>query len=228
VAKWARNDSQGLLAITTQSMRFLGLISALIAGLLCGFSESLMRLWLGPRFGEQSALLWFLLIPVIAEAAQYPLSNILIAGNHIKQMAIVTLLPGIGSLVIAVFVEKTFHLGPFGVAGVIGSMQLVRNLICMPIVTGRIMGESWLPFIRIVATSVGVALAIGGVGRLAGALYQPHNLFQLAVYGSAVGLLLLPVLYFLALGGDERATLQKIAGQFAGFFRPAANDPAVS
>src|SRR6185503_1291636 len=57
---YARKDLDGLLLYLRRAIKCLGLMLALPIALMCGFAEPLLRLWLGPEYGQLSPLLFLM------------------------------------------------------------------------------------------------------------------------------------------------------------------------
>ena len=70
---YARKDIDGLVTYLRRAIKCLGLMLALPIGLMCGLSEPLLRLWLGPAFGALSPLLFLMASHLCINMAINPL-----------------------------------------------------------------------------------------------------------------------------------------------------------
>ena len=84
---FARNDLDGLMIFLRRAIKCMGLVLALPIALMCGFSEPLLRLWLGPGFSEYSPLLFLmaatLLVPRAALLMPLDAGTLQIGGESI-------------------------------------------------------------------------------------------------------------------------------------------------
>src|SRR5947208_2426286 len=98
---YARGDIDGLVVYLNRAIKFVGLVMALCIGLICGFSEPLLRLWLGPAFGSLASLLFLMAIHLCMSLSMYPLYALPLAANRVKVPGVVTLAIGVGTLLLA-------------------------------------------------------------------------------------------------------------------------------
>lgn len=207
----ARGDTAGLLLISARSVKLLGLAAALPAGLLCGLAGPLLRTWLGPDFSRFAPLVWVMIAPLCVSLASAPLASVNTALNRVRLPGMATLASGILNVGLAVLLAGPVGLGMYGVAVARSIVVTLRNAVFAPLYTASTLRRPLLTFVPplalpLVATGLATAAA-AIVWRLAG-LDGWAGLF---VSGAVVTALYLPVVFFVALGGEERRFVLRIA-----------------
>ena len=210
VVRYASGDMQGLLRLSGQAAKFLGLIVALPAGLLTGFGKPLLGTWLGASFMHLSPLLWLLVIPLAVEAAQYHLSAILIAANKLRMPALTLIAFGVGNVGLAILLAGPFHWGLYGVATAGAITSLGRNGFFMPMYTASVVGESWWAPLKNTGNALMAGLLLAGAAALVSPLVRPGSWVRLGLAAAPVGIAYAGAMYFFALNDEERLTLRKI------------------
>lgn len=137
---YAQNLHREVERISSLSVKLLGLALALPVGLICGFSKSLLTLWLGPEFTELSVLMQIMLLPLVINLSVLPLFNINICHNKIRLPGIVTLGMGVLNLVLALTLASFKPLGFYGVALAGGTVLTLKNAFFTPWYAARIQG----------------------------------------------------------------------------------------
>ena len=207
---YATGDHAGTSRVCRQSMKFLGLMAALIAGVLLGFAQPLLRVWLGKAFVDNAPIFWILLLPVVIEAAGLPLTSILFAQNQLRGIGISTLAAGLGSVALAVVLTKGLGWGVYGVAAASASMSLLRNLLLIPLSTAKATGQPVGPWVWRIAQMGFAALAVASVSLGLATVFQPASWVQLGLAVAGTALLSGAPMYFIVLGSDERKTVRTV------------------
>lgn len=204
---YARDDIAGLVAYLRRSVKFVGLVMALPIGLICGFGEPLLRLWLGPAFGGFALLLAVMTSHLCINLAMYPLYPLPLAVNRVKVPGVVTLLVGVGNLVLALFLAGPMGWGLYGIAAAGAITLTVRHLLFTPLYSAHILKQPWTTFYKGVPGFVLATLGIAGLCRATLWLWPISNWFELALAGIGMSLLFVIVAYFL-LSPNERQQLK--------------------
>jgi membrane protein EpsK len=113
---YAQNDFEGLFRFLTRAVRLLGMFMALPIGLVCGFSEPILKVWLGPQFGQFSDLLILLVLPSCLNLPYAPLNHIFLTTNKVRVPGIVQVLAGLTNVGLALLLAVSFNLGIYGIA----------------------------------------------------------------------------------------------------------------
>src|SRR5207245_5150934 len=92
---YARGDIDGLVIYLNRAIKFVGLVMALSIGLICGFSEPLLKLWLGTTFGSLAPVLFLIAIHLCINLSMYPIYAMPLAADRVKVPGLVTLVIGV-------------------------------------------------------------------------------------------------------------------------------------
>ena len=211
VVRYTCRDTDGLLRLSDQAARFLGLIIALPVGLLAGFGKPMLGTWLGSSFTHLSPLIWLLLIPLAVEASQSHLSAIIIAADKLAVPALSQLAFGVGNIALAILLTGYFHWGLYGVAAAGAFTSLARNGLFMPMYTAFLLEQPWWTPLKHTGTALAAGLLLAGTAVLCSPLVHSGSWVRLGFAAAPVGMIYASIVYFFALNDEERLTLRKIA-----------------
>ena len=184
VVRYAVRDMDGLLRLSGQAAKFLGLIVALPAGLLTGFGKPLLGTWLGQPFVHLAPLTWLLLIPTAVEASQYHLSAITIAANKISVPAMALLAFGVGNIGLAILLAGHFHWGLYGVAAAGAVTSMARNGFFTPLYTASLLEQPWFSALKNPAFALAACLLLAGAAALLSPRVLPGSWLRLGSLAS--------------------------------------------
>ena len=205
---YARGDIAGLVSYLRRSIRFLGLVMALPIGLICGFAEPLLRLWLGPVFGELRAIAWALTVYMCLTVAMYPLYAVPMAANRVKGQGLVTLAVGVGNLGLALFLAGPLGWGLYGLAAAGAVAMTVRYVLFIPLYAAHILKQPLVTFLRGTLSIMAATGAVIALARLILARWPISNWMELALAGGTVTLVVGAAVYA-CLAPDERQGLKE-------------------
>jgi membrane protein EpsK len=207
---YAGGDFTELVGYLNRAIKFVGLVMALPIGLICGFSEPLLRLWLGPSFGSLGPLLFLMAIHLCINLAMYPLYNVPLAADRVRTPGLVTLAIGMANLVLALFLAGVLGWGLYGLAAAGAVTLTLRHLLFTPLYSAHILKQPYRTFYReMPAIILGTGAIIGGC-KLILAHWQIVHWSGLATAALSVSLLYAVLVYRL-LSPAERASLQSYA-----------------
>jgi membrane protein EpsK len=217
---YAGGDVRELVVYLNRAIKFVGLVLALPIGLVCGFSEPLLRLWLGPSFGNLAPLLLLMAIHLCINLSMYPLYAVPLAADRVKIPGLVTLGIGVGNLLLALFLAGFLGWGLYGLAAAGAIMLTLRHLLFTPLYGAHILNQPYGTFYRKILPVTLATGAIIGVCRLILALWSILDWSGLAMAGLSVSLLYAALAYCL-LSPEERAALKGLAQQSRKGVQPA-------
>jgi membrane protein EpsK len=209
---YARGDLDGLVVYLNRAIKFVGLVMALPIGLVCGFSEPLLRIWLGKDFGSLSPLLFLMAIHLCINLAMYPLYAVPLAANKVKVPGVVTLIIGVGNLLLALLFAAVFGWGLYGLAAGGAIMLTIRHLFFTPLYGAHILNRPYGTFYRKIFTIVLATAAIIGVCRLISACWAILDWTGLIAAGLGVSALYAGGVYCL-LSPEDRSLLKSYVSQ---------------
>ncbi len=207
---YGRGDIDGLVIYLNRAIKFLGLVMALAIGLICGFSEPLLRLWLGPAFGSLAPLLSLMAIHLCINLSMYPLYAVPLAANRVRVPGLVTLAIGVGNLLLALLLAGVFGWGLYGLAAAGAITLTVRHLLVTPLYGARVLNRPYGTFFRGVVPIVLATLATIGMCKLILWRWVVSNWIDFGIAALGVSLLYAAVVYLL-LSSEERLTLRDAA-----------------
>jgi membrane protein EpsK len=210
---YARGDIDGLVNYLNRAIKFLGLVMALSIGLTCGFAEPLLRLWLGPAFGNLAPLLFLMAIHLCINLSMYPLYAVPLAADRVKVPGLVTLAIGVGNLLLALLLAGVFGWGLYGLAAAGAIMLTVRHLLFTPLYGARVLNRPYGTFYRGIVPVVLATLATIGLCKLILWRWPISNWVELGMAALVVSLLFAAVVYLL-LTPRERLALRDAAVMF--------------
>ena len=204
---YARGDIDGLVIYLNRAIKFVGLVMALSIGLICGFSEPLLKLWLGPTFGSLAPVLFLMAIHLCINLSMYPLYAVPLAADRVKVPGLVTLVIGVGNLLLALVLAGVFGWGLNGLAAAGAIMLTVRHLLFTPLYGARVLNRPYGTFFRGLVPISLATLATIGLCRLILWQWPISNWLELGTAGWGVSLLYIGVVYFL-ITPEERLALK--------------------
>lgn len=210
---YARGDIDALVAYLNRAIKFVGLVMALCIGLICGFSEPLLRLWLGPAFGGLAPLLFLMAIHLCINLSMYPLYNVPLAANRVRVQGLATVAIGVGNLLLALLLAGVFGWGLYGLAAAGAIMLTVRHLLFTPLYGAWVLGRPYGTFYRRVVPIVVATLATAGLCRLILWNWPILNWMDLGTAAMAVSALF-GAATFLLLTPEERLALKEIIARW--------------
>jgi membrane protein EpsK len=154
----ARKDLDGLMVYMARAVKCLGLMLALPIALLCGFSEPLLRLWLGAAFAGLHWLLFLMAAHLCINVPILPLLGLQLATNRVKVPAVVTVVMGVANLGLALVLAGPLHWNLYGIAAAGAIMLTVKNVIFTPIYGAHVLGKPCGRFFRELALIVGMTV----------------------------------------------------------------------
>ena len=202
---YARGEFKELVEYLNRAIKFVGLVIALPIGLVCGFSEPLLRLWLGPAFGSLAPLLFVMAIHLCINLAMYPLYSVPLAADRVRIPGLVTLGIGLGNLLLALILAGPLGWGLYGLAAAGGVMLTFRHLLFTPLYAAHVLKQPYRTFYREIFPITLATVAIIGLCRLVLSSWTITNWSELVVAGLSVVLLYLVLVYGLLSPGERRA-----------------------
>lgn len=218
LALYARKSIEEMVVYLRRSIKFSGLVLALPIGLMCGFAEPLLRLWLGREFAYLSPLLFLMAFHLCVNLSMQPLYTLPLAADRVKVPGIVALGIGLANLLLALLLAGHFGWGVYGLAVPGAVMLTLRHLVFTPLYCARILNKPAGTFYReVIPTVLATAIAIG-LCRLVLWQWDISHWSGLISAGLAISLLFAAIIFLLFLKPTERTEVRAMMAQF----RPAS------
>jgi membrane protein EpsK len=208
---YAQGDSREMVEHARTSIRLGGAFIAIPVGLICGFAEPLLRLWIGPQFSADAPLLWMLTFHLSVNLAFVPLMNIPIAMNRVRTIGLVQTALGVANLCLALILAGPLQWGVYGVAGAGMLVLTAKNVLFTSVYTARLLGERRTLFLREITAPFVVAV-LAALGTWAfGRIVAVSSLMVLAASAVGIGTIATVGVYWLVLDGNERRNIRRFA-----------------
>jgi membrane protein EpsK len=204
VSLYGRQDTAGLVTYSRRAVKFVGLMLAFPIGVICGFAQPLLRIWLGPAFEPLAPLMSLMTVHLCVNLAVLPLFNIQVATNHVRLPGVLTCVMGLGSLGLALLLAGPVGWGMYGVAVAGAVMLTAKNLVFTPLYAARILGLGYVTFYREILPIVGMTLGLAGGAWWLARSFHLHTWLGLGLSGMGVAAVFAAGTYFFLLSSDER------------------------
>lgn len=213
VIYYARAEMERLIRLGQVSVRVFSLLLAVPISVMCAFSPSLLRLWLGESFVPLAPLMVLMLFHQVINVGSRPLFNIQVATNKVRWPGLMTFLMGVANLTLAVFLVLYLDWGIYGVA-VAGAVVLTaKNAVFTPLYTAWILGRPWHTFIRMYLSAIGLLLGLTAVGYFVNQYVEVSSWLHLILLSVAIAILGLTVVWMVLPRADRRLMVDLIPGR---------------
>ena len=197
---YARSEIERLIRLAQVSVRVLCLLLAIPISILCVFSSSILRLWLGESFAPMAPLMVIMLCHLTINIGITPLFSTRTALNKVRVPALVSVTMGIVNLSLAILFTKYLSWGIYGVA-IAGALTLTfLNAFWNPIYIASLLRQPWHTFLKSMVSGLFVLAILTVVGIGIKHFVRPASWLQLvtvsiimAFIGLAGVWLILPV-----------------------------------
>lgn len=209
LAQFARQDWSAMALLSKRSVKMLGLVMALPVGAIVGFSDPLLYVWLGAEFVDMAPVLRALVLPLAINLAVVPLFSLQVALNKLKVPGLITLLSGVGNLVLAIYFAE-FGVNGFGVALAGGIMLTLKNTLFIPIYGASIQHLKWNTFLLMMVPSLIGAILTAVTTYFLASIFFLQSWLMLSTAGIFVAIGYGIGIYLFALSKHEKQWLLAI------------------
>jgi membrane protein EpsK len=222
---YARSEEDRLIRLVQVSVRLLCLLLAVPISILCVFSSSILKLWLGESFVRLAPLMVVMLCHLTISVGITPLFSMRVALNKVKVPALMGVVVGIANVFLAIFSVKYLSWGTYGVA-IAGAVTLTFLNVCWnPVYVARVLHKPWHTFVRPGVSAVLASLLLSLIGLGIKYVVHPTSWAQLsaacmitALIGAIGVWLMLPAedrrLFADLLPGNARSRLSLLRRRF--------------
>lgn len=212
IARYAVAEREGLRPLAARAVKFMGLAVALPIGLTIGFSEPLLRIWLGEGFTPSAPLLVLIIAPLTVSCGALPLAYVLTSCNKVQLQGITTLILGCANLALAAGVA--FHwrnLGPEGVAMVSLGLFSLNNIL-LAAYGAQAIGLPWYTFYPTLLSGAAHVVFVASIGFGVVQLYRPMGWLSLGAEALMITVVYIALMFLVSLNHDDRAFLSGLLG----------------
>jgi len=201
---YAKEQTETLIKVSKSAVKLMGLFMALPIGLICGFSPMLLTIWVGQEYSLLAPLIVILTGNLAINLAVLPLFSINIAFNRVKIPGIVTLIMGIGNVLLAIILSLYTGWGYYGVA-IAGAIVLTsKNAIFTPWYATRVLQVSKKTFFRAMLPGVIATTIIAICASIILFVFNVACISSLIIAGGILIIVYMTVLWSIGLNPFER------------------------
>lgn len=207
---YAKDRIDEMVNLSKSAVKLTGYTMALPIGYICGFAPQLLSLWIGPEYAKLSPLVLLMLSHLIINLPVMPLFAINVAYNKVRVPGVVTLLMGIGNLLLALMLPLLIGWSYYGVATAGAIMLTLKNACFIPWYATKVLGVSKTEFISPTFSGVLPMIMVLGMSYLMRDFFQTSGFLDLAACAIIVIVIYLPVVWTFGLNQSEREILKSI------------------
>jgi len=206
ISYYAHDDLDTITHLLHQAVKLLGLAMALPIGLIWGFAEPLLNLWLGPEFVQLAMLTRIQTIHLCVNLAVLPLFSVQVTLNKVRWPAIITLITGVAKLFLAIAWVNWGSNG-LGVALAGAIILTLKNFFFTSLYVAHIQKLPWNAFLNSMIPVILATAGVGGVSYVISQIYILNSWFSVIGIGSAISATYMIFVYFMGLNPDNRKLL---------------------
>jgi|GEM_PF-611359 len=212
LSSFALQDWDKLVRNMCVAIKFISLGMAIPVGIACGLGKPFLVLWLGPKFGDVSPLIWVMLVHQIFNAGVEPLFGVNLAANKVAVPGIATVVGGVLKVVLSIVLAIYTPLGLYGVAlGTLISF-VIKNLIFIPYYGGIVLKTSPKPFYGAFLPSALMFVVSSGMALVASRYIRIDSVLSLLTIGLVLGIMCALASYMVLCNkGDKELIRQALA-----------------
>jgi len=204
VSYYARGQTEALILITKRAVKLMGLAVALPIGLVCGFGPQLLTIWVGPIFTFLAPLMIVLTMHLSINLAVLPIFSINVAYNKVRIPGIVTLIMGVGNIILAVTLSQLTSWGYYSVAIAGAIILTTKNAFFIPWYATRVLEIEGQTFSLSILSGLIAAVLVSILAAILAASISLTNLDLLAIACVFITFLYIGAVWLLCLSGFER------------------------
>jgi O-antigen/teichoic acid export membrane protein len=201
---YAKGKFEDLVRLSKSAVKGLGLLIALPIGLLCGFAPKILTFWVGPQFAHLAPLLWLLTIPLVINMSTLPLFAIYVSYNKVRVPGLVTLVMGVGNVILACSLPLLLGWGYYGVAVADAIVLTLKSSFFAPWYATKIIGIPSDTFTKSMVSGLLATLVIAGFTTVIGNMFMISSIFSLVFFCMIISVLYLVVLWYIGFNPYER------------------------
>ncbi len=210
VGEYAHGNITGMVRLSKQAVKLMGVGLALPIGLLCGLAKPVLLIWLGADFQEMASLMVVLLGHLCVNLAIQPLLSLNSATNHVRTPGLVTLGLGVANFLLAMSWARWGGWGVVGVAAAGAVVLTLKNFVFTPIYAAKILNQRWCTFYTSLLPSFVLSLGTGLLSYSITLILSPINLLELIIIIVFVSVLYLIVICTIIFNRDDYRLFKSI------------------
>jgi len=216
---YARGDQVALARYARRAVRYLGILIACPIGILCGFSDTVLSLWLGPEYSRFSWLMSLMTLHLCVNVAVYPLFELQTATNKVQLPGLVTCMMGLGNLLLALGLGIFTDMEMYGIAFAGALMLTLKNTIFTPVYAAMIIRLPWHTFLKEMFPIAAAVAVVFTCARILMFSFSISSLLGVVSWSLLIGTSYAIVVWTFFLNGEDRDMLLGYLVRFRGRMR---------
>jgi len=151
---YAKGEPENLIRFSSFAAKSMGIFMALPIALVCIFTPQLMTIWVGPEFAHISLLVWIIVAPCLVKIQAGCISPIYGAYNKVKIPALVNIVIGVITPILALTLPYVCGLGVYGIAIACSFSIIFIAVVMIPLYTAYIMKKPWTTYYNAILPGV--------------------------------------------------------------------------
>ncbi|MBD8490482.1 oligosaccharide flippase family protein [Echinicola sp. CAU 1574] len=209
---FANNRIDDVIKIGKLGVKFLAIGVGIMTGIICGLSNQLLTLWLGPEYAQYSSLMIIMLCHLVINLGVLPLFPINTSLNKVRVPGLVTAGMGIVNLILAILFVTYFDFGFWGVALAGAIAVTAKNGIFTPWYSSKILNISKLEFYIPLLGGIFLFICSFFFASIGNQLVNISNWFIMFVVGTIVFLIVTIMSWFIFMNSSDKEMVTSMIG----------------
>lgn len=210
IRNYADNNYKNIIKYSKFAVKYVGIGISIPVGIIIGFSNPLLTLWVGEKFIEYIPIMNILLIHLTINLAVLPLFYINTAFNKVKVPALVTLIFGFINIILAIALSVNYNLELYGIALASAIILTIKNTVFLPIYAAYIQDLHLFTYLRDILVSIMTMFITIFVAMSLEYYVNIDNWFMLLGLMIITSIPILIIIYIFILSKEEKDILKNI------------------
>lgn len=214
---YAKEGTEALFWQVKKAMRIIAFLSIIPVGFLLVFSKEFFDIWIPGQNSTVITVVSFLtLVPIVINAALFPIGGIYTTTNKLKVPSLVLLASGLLNVLVTFLLLKYSSLGVYSIAVSAGLQTLVREGIFTPLYAARCLGLKPFSFYPTIFRNMSGVLVVGAVCLVLKYLMDTSGIWMFILAFAIASVVSIAANAFVML---EKTDRQFIAGKIRNYIR---------
>lgn len=207
IIKFAKNEIDSIIRITSSSIKVMGLVMAIAIGIIFGLTEPILYVWLGKGFLHLKELMWLLILPLSISLCLTPLHSIFNSFNKVKFPSIIGIITAILHIVLTIVFLEFTSLGIYSIATSALIILIIRNLFLFPLYGAKILSIKSRIIYKAMIPGFILFLILSFLGIQINELYFIDNWLKLLITVLFLIIFSIIIIWFIFLSINEKNKL---------------------
>jgi membrane protein EpsK len=205
---YAKGEIDRLKNMMISAVKLMGILMAIPVGLICGFSQQIVLIWVGEKFVFLAPLIILLTLHLSINLSILPLFPLNVAFNKLRLPGIVTFLMGGINLSLAILIPLFTGWGVYGVAAALVIVLTMRHAFFVPWYTSKITDIKASSIIRSMVPGIALTLILIIGSTIIGIFIPVTSMLTLIIVGMIMVLVSFLLIWTFCLSVPERENIK--------------------